>query len=70
MLAPGASLATARNKSRNGYAYRNAGATAVAVGTIGKDAAAPESDAHEFTVDIGVDEVRGRRNLRASQTTF
>jgi len=38
--------------------------------SIRKDAAAPEPDAYEFAVDVGVDEVSGCGDLRTSESAF
>jgi hypothetical protein len=38
-------------------------ATALAVGAVGEDAAAPEAVAHQLAVDLGGDQVRRRGDL-------
>jgi len=65
VLREGAPLAARGAKLLDGDAHRNAGAAVIAVGPVGKDAAAAKAEAHEVRVQLGADQVAGSRHLRA-----
>ena len=64
---PCASLRAVGAKLGGDDAHRHAGAAAVAVGAIGECAAAAKAGAHQLAVDLRVDGVAGRGDLRARQ---
>src|SRR6267154_543448 len=65
VLCEGAPLAARGAKLLDGDAHRNAGAAVIAVGPVGKDAAAAKAEPHEVRVEFGADQMAGSRHLRA-----
>jgi len=63
----GATLRAAGLEAGGDDAHRHAGAAVIAVGTIGKRAAAAEADLHQFAVNLTVDRMAWRGHLRAGQ---
>jgi hypothetical protein len=62
---PGRALRAARLELADRDAHRHAGAAAVAMRTVGEDAAAAEAGLDQLAVELGVDQVARRRDLRA-----
>src|SRR5882672_6754655 len=65
VLCKGPPLAARGAKLLDGDAYRNAGAAVIAIGPVGKDAAAAKAESHEVGVELGSDQMAGGRDLRA-----
>ena len=62
---PGASLAAVGFKSLGLHTQRDAGLATIAMGAVGKHAAAPKTVGHQFGIGVAMDEVTGRGHLRA-----
>ena len=65
MLSPGPAQAAVSLKLFSQHAQRNTGLASVAVGAVSEHAAAPETLSHQFGVSLVVNQMAGRRNLRA-----
>src|SRR5436190_19348099 len=59
------SLASAGPEALDRHPHRDARATVIAIGAVGECTAAAESKTNQFAIDTRVDEVTGRRHLRA-----
>ena len=66
MPVPRASLAAIGREFVGLYAHWNARLAAIAVRSIGKDAAAAKTVLNQFGIDIGIDQVGGSGHLRTS----
>src|SRR6185437_9024170 len=67
MPLPGTALGTPEHQFIYNNAHRYAGTAVIAVRPVGKGAAAAKASLYQFTVDAGVDEVAGSRNLGSRQ---
>jgi len=65
VLLPGAALRAVRGELLDRDAHRHAGAAGVAVRAVREDAAAAEAGLDEIAVELGVDEMARRGDLRA-----
>ena len=70
VLLPHAPLRAVRLEALDRHAHRHARAAAVAIRTIGEHARAPEAGLDEFGIDVGVDQVARRGDLRARDPPF
>ena len=67
MAADGAALAAVGSELLHGDAHRDASLAAVAVGSVGEAAAAPEAGTYQLAIVVGVDGGSGFGHLRAGE---
>ncbi len=70
MAQPGTSLGAVSFELSDRNANRHASAAAVAVWSVGENAAAPEPHFDQFAINISVDQMRWRSDLRARLPMF
>src|SRR5690606_13877533 len=64
MLAPGTSLLSTDLEFLDHHPQRHTGSAAIAMGSVGEQAAAPKTAGDQIGISVGVDQVAGRGNLR------